>query len=342
METSNEKKLIEPPQRRAADGRERLIGVEIEFANLDCGKAAELVCKRFGGEIVEQSQYRFEVENTKFGDFAVELDSRYVHGPDSNEANANTVGVETEPLWPSGQRMTDALEQQFYTTLGDIGSLWLPVEIVGPPVPIGQLLELDLVTEDLRAEGAEGTEQGLLFAFATQLNPEVPSLEHESILKHLQAFLLLSDWLRNEINLDVKRRLLPYIDPFPKSYVKAVVHPEYRPSRAQLIDDYLEANPTRNRELDLLPLFAEIDPDRVRSHVDDPRIKTRPTFHYRLPDTRLDDPNWGLVTEWNRWVRVEQLAADEARLRSAGEAYLARSAEWLPHEWIDSVERLFR
>jgi hypothetical protein len=329
--------LIEPPHLRTSNGRKRLIGVEIEFANLDSRQAAQLVRKRFKGQVQEQDPHRFAVLGTEFGDFTVELDWRYVHGSKSSKEG----GEPNRDRLPE-KTVTDTLEREFYTTIGDIGRLWVPVEIVAPPVPISRLPELDVIVQDLRTAGAQGTDEGLLFAFATQLNPEVPSLEHESILAHLQAFLLLSDWLRKEIDLDVKRRLLPFIDPFPRSYVEKVVDPEYRPSREQLIDDYLEANPTRNRELDLLPLFSELDPDRVRARIDDPLIKSRPTFHYRLPDTRLRDPGWGLVTEWNRWVRVERLAADRDRLRAASEEYLARSTGWLPQEWIDAIGRWFR
>jgi len=329
--------MIEPPHSRTSDGRERRIGVEIEFANLDCRQAAQLVRNRFKGQLQEQDPHRFAVLGTEFGDFTVELDWRYVHESESTEE-----GGESTRDRPPEESVTDTLEREFYTTLGDIGRLWVPVEIVAPPVPISRLAELDVIVQDLRTAGAEGTDEGLLFAFATQLNPEVPSLEHESILAHIKAFLLLSDWLRKEIDLDVKRRLLPFIDPFPKSYVEKVVDPEYRPSQEQLIDDYLEANPTRNRELDLLPLFSELDPDRVRARIDDPLIKSRPTFHYRLPDTRLRDPSWGLVTEWNRWVRVERLAADEDRLKAAGKEYLARATRWIPREWIEAIERWFR
>jgi len=329
--------LVEPPYSLASNGCERRIGVEIEFANLDSRQAAQLVRKRFKGQLQEQDPHRFAVLGTEFGDFTVELDWRYVHGSKSSKEG----GEPTRDRLPE-KTVSDILEREFYTTLGDIGRLWVPVEIVAPPVPITRLPELDVIVQDLRTAGAEGTDEGFLYAFATQLNPEVPSFEHESILAHLKAFLLLSDWLRKEIDLDVKRRLLPFIDPFPKRYVEKVVDPEYRPSREQLIDDYLEANPTRNRELDLLPLFSELDPHRVRARIDDPLIKARPTFHYRLPDTRLRDPGWGLVTEWNRWVRVERLAADEDRLRAAGKEYLTRATGWIPQEWIESIERWFR
>ncbi|OBX33760.1 putative amidoligase enzyme [Halomonas elongata] len=40
-----------------------------------------------------------------------------------------------------------------------------------------------------------------------------------------------------------------------------MLDPDYQPDLRTLIDDYLEYNPTRNRELDLLPLFAYLDPE---------------------------------------------------------------------------------
>lgn len=327
--------MIAPPVGVTGEGRERLIGAEIEFANLDCRRAAEIVQRRFGGRLDQRGPHRFEVIDTVFGPFEIELDSRYVHPADAQ-------GGESSGCANSFKRISDRIERKFYESLGDIGQLWLPVEIVTPPIPLPRFPEIDGIVVDLRGAGAEGTDDGLLFAFATQLNPEVPSTDDESILAHLKAFLLLSDWLRKDINLDIKRRLLPFIDPFPPTYVRRVVDPDYQPDRDRLIDDYLDANPTRNRELDLLPLFCHLDPGRVRRRLDDPRIKPRPTFHFRLPDTRLRDPAWGLVSEWNRWVRVEQLAADEERLRRTGADYLARDTGWLPGEWVDAVGRLFQ
>ena len=58
----------------------------------------------------------------------------------------------------------------------------------------------------------------------------------------------------------------------------------------------------------MLPLFAWIDEDRVRTTIDDPRIKPRPTFHYRLPNAQVSDSLWSLAEDWNRWVVVETLA----------------------------------
>jgi hypothetical protein len=112
-----------------------------------------------------------------------------------------------------------------------------------------------------------------------------------------------------------------------------VLAPGYAPDQAGLIDNYLHANPTRNRELDMLPLFAWIDEDRVRSCVPDARIKARPTFHYRLPDARIGDPGWSLALEWNRWCVVERLAADAERLAAMSEAWTANDARLVPGNW---------
>jgi hypothetical protein len=56
-------------------------------------------------------------------------------------------------------------------------------------------------------------------------------------------------------------------------------------------------------------------------------VKPRPTFHYRLPDCRIDEPGWRPSVDWNRWVAVERLAEDPERL---GELAADRLAEVPP------------
>ena len=85
--------------------------------------------------------------------------------------------------------------------------------------------------------------------------------------------------------------------------------------------DYLEDNPTRNRALDLMPLFAHLDADLLAEYVDDPRIKARPTLHYRLPDCDIDNPRWHFSTVWNDWVVLEQIVADPARQRELNDLF---------------------
>jgi Putative amidoligase enzyme len=61
----------------------------------------------------------------------------------------------------------------------------------------------------------------------------------------------------------------------------------------QLFEHYLEHNPTRNRPLDLLPLFVHLHGPGLLKRVEDaPLVKPRPTFHYRLPNCELTNPGW--------------------------------------------------
>ena len=122
-------------------------------------------------------------------------------------------------------------------------------------------------------------------------------------------------------DVDFSRRLTSYVDPFGKDYVRKVLKPSYQPTIDQLIDDYLEFNPTRNRALDMLPLFAHIDEPRLRAKIDDDRVKARPTLHYRLPNSLIDDPQWGLIHPYRDWLQVDNLAMDKARLEKVCQAY---------------------
>jgi hypothetical protein len=123
--------------------------------------------------------------------------------------------------------------------------------------------------------------------------------------------------------------------------VRRVVDPDYWPSRAELIDDYLAANPTRNRALDMLPLFAHLDEARVRAAVDDPRIKPRPALHYRLPNCEINEPGWGLRKAWLDWLQVEHLASEHERLQAACHSYaefLSQPIGRLIQDWTEHLK----
>ena len=141
----------------------------------------------------------------------------------------------------------------------------------------------------------------------------------------------------HEVNLS--RKLTPYIDLYPTKYLKCVVAAQ-APSLDRLMDDYLHHNPTRNRALDLLPLLAHIDEARVRRQVDDPRIKPRPTFHYRLPNCLIGTQGWSLASAWNLWCLVEELACRPGDLHSLCAGFLE---SWRPLLGVDQerwVERM--
>jgi hypothetical protein len=73
-----------------------------------------------------------------------------------------------------------------------------------------------------------------------------------------------------------------------------VLAPGYRPDLAGLAGDYLAANPTRDRGLDLLPVLLHLDPARVRAALPREKVGARPALHYRLPRARVGEPGWGI------------------------------------------------
>jgi hypothetical protein len=301
----------QPPRTTNADGDARRIGVEIEFGGVELDQAAALVRDVFGGDVAEPSPHVRDVKGTGIGDFKIELDAQLVHPKETS----------------------DEIERKARKLAGDLSRTFVPTEIVGPPAPLDSLDDFDRLIEALRSAGAEGTGDGVSYAFGLQLNPEVASTDAADILAVLQAYVLMSPLLRRRIGVDPMRRLLPYVDPFPFAYARKILDPDYAPDTSVLIDDYMTDNPTRNRELDMLPLFAHLDEQRVRAILDDPLIKARPTYHYRLPNTDFADPGWGVVREWNRWVIVERLATDDARRGQLADAFLTRNPE-------DFLERL--
>ncbi len=271
-----------PPRLRRGDGRVRHLGVELEFADLDAPSAAAAVTHVFGGRPIRISDYRIRVEDTELGEFVVELDFKWAHEGDPNDP--------------------------FRQLLGELGSAVLPMEIICPPIPLDRAPRLEELREELRRAGARGTFDSPFYALGAQLNPELPSLEPGYIIAALRAFILLRDWLRDEIQVDPSRRLWFFAAPFPTRYCAKVLDPGYAPDLPQLIDDYLERNLTRNREVDLLPLLAHLDEPRVRRALPRETIHPRPTWHYRLPNALIDEREWTLGQEWNRWVQVERLA----------------------------------
>jgi hypothetical protein len=321
---------IQPACAETSDGSPRRVGVEIEFAGLSCARAAAIVAARFGGEAREIDPYRFLVETTARGRFLVELDTQFVHGDEAADPKARAE-KETE-------RLREALEEGLRAAIGEVTKIYLPVEIICPPLGLEALPALDEIVAELRASGARGSKDSVVYAFGLQLNVDMPALDAETILAYLRAYLVSSDWLRAGIGVDLTRRVLPFIQPFPRSYLRHVLRADYAPDLATLIDDYLFYNPTRNRDLDVLPLFAWLAPDRVRAVVDDPRLKARPALHYRLPDSRVDDPDWRIVHEWNRWaVSVESLVGDRERLAGACAAYLSHLKQSWLGDWADGA-----
>ncbi len=321
-----------PPHSTTTDGAPRTVGVEVEFANLDAPSAAAVVHRLYGGALEPEDPHRCRVTGTRLGDFAVELDMRSAH-PGKGESG------ESGALGKAVGKAVDGVVEALRPLWGNIGSLVMPFEIAAPPIPIARLAELEPLFSALSDQGAAGTDASPLFAFGLHLNPQVARTDGEYVLDHLKAFLLLAPWLRREIRVDPTRRLTGFIAAFPADYAVKVVDPAYRPDLDGLIGDYLEANPTRNRELDLFPLFAHLAPETMAAKLADPHVRPRPTFHYRLPNARLGDPDWSLAQDWNRWVAVEELAADRDRLDALGADFRAFAARKALDDWAAEAGR---
>jgi hypothetical protein len=301
------------PRLTTAQGAPRRIGIEIEFAAVSAEHAGRIVERLYGGRIEPLGPHRFRIASTRLGDFVAELDTRLAHGPEESEESPEGPPAD----WPR------RLERDARELIGILSSPVVPCEVVAPPVALEHLTDLEALVEALREAGAEGTEESLVFGFGLHLNPEAAELTAPYVLSVLRAHILLNDWLRHDIGIDLTRRLLPYARPFPERYARRVLAAGYRPELRGLIDDYLADNATRNRDLDLLPLFAHLDAARVETALRDGLTKPRPTFHYRLPGARLGDPHWTLTEEWNRWVLIEILAEDSEGQATLAEQYLA-------------------
>jgi hypothetical protein len=319
--------LKQPPWLRNAEGKMRRVGVELEMSGLELDALAECVAGFFDLEINSDGRYERVLKGDPAGDWVVELDYDLLKRLGRETRSDDTLEGEI------GQAAEDALAWA--------AEAIVPVEIVSPPLPLERLEEVEALIVCLRDAGAKGTSDSLVNAFGMQFNPELPDTDPTTITACLKAFMCLSDWLVARADINLTRRVTSYVDPFPLDYIRKVIAPDYRPDLSTLIDDYLADNPTRNRMLDMLPLFAFLDEKRVRKVTEDALIKARPTFHYRLPDCEIHKPEWGLHRAWNDWVEVERLAADEERLHGCCAAYrefLDRPLERWLGEWKDVLE----
>jgi hypothetical protein len=324
--------FIQPPVPLSRENdRPRLVGFEFEFTGLDLPRAVRVIQAVCGGEKTEHNRFQYSVE-TDLGRFDVKVDADIIRTK-KYEGYFRKLGI---PLEKSEVRL--GLEE----VVEKVSATVIPNEIVTPPIPVTRLETVNELSRKLRLAGAKGSKASILNAFGLHINPESPSLDVHTLRRHLQAFFLLQDWIIEESQIDVSRKMTRFIDDFPEPYVRRVLDPDYDPDMDGLIRDYLEHNPTRNRSLDMLPLFAWIDRDRVLGAVPEQNnlISPRPTFHYRLPNCLVDDPQWSPAEEWYRWVQVERLAADPGRLREMGSAWLAlENTLFRRTAWIKQVRQ---
>lgn len=328
---SRKSALCMPEQLTKASGEERRVGVELEFSGIGYQSLVEQVAVFLEGKVERQDYYE-TVITTADGDYLVELDS----------APVKALRQEREMELPEPLRQ---LRDGAMDLVEAVAERIVPLEIVCPPLPLSRLDRVEALCDSLRKAGALGSRHAAYFAFGCQLNPELPAMDARTILDYLRAFAGLYEWLRERQQPDFSRKLTTYINPWPRQYVDVILDVQYRPDRKQLALDYLEYNPTRNRALDLLPLWAELEPELLWQCVDDPRIKARPTLHYRLPDCDIDNPDWGFHYVWNDWAAVEAIAGNAELLADFLEAFRGRrkwSLENIGYDWIKECDAWVR
>ncbi|MDY8110163.1 amidoligase family protein [Fulvimarina sp. 2208YS6-2-32] len=306
-----------PEIRENAVGQPRTIGVEIEFGAISARQAATALAEGLGGSLTEEDPHALIVGGTALGDLMVEIDTRYAH-----------------PQRHPGTRW-GRLGRASAARLGTALHYLVPRELVTRPLPLDRLALVDRAVDVLRLAGARETGP---VAFGLHFNPEPPRRDAQTITAILKAFMLLNDWLRRECRPRRLTHRLGVGRDYPPAYVQRVIAPDYWPDLDVLMDDYLTANPTRNRDLDLLPLFLHFDERLVRARLPKEKIGKRPVLHYRLPTARVSQPGWSIAPDWNRWVAVERLAAERTRLETLAAAYGASTTT--SQNWADLSARL--
>jgi hypothetical protein len=293
------------------------VGFELEFTGLTLEQTENIVLNALSGSISNKTPAEAMIAS-EHGEFKVEVDWDYL------KRKARDDNSSRQPL----------------ELLSEVATLLVPIEVVCPPIAIDNLSILDNLVKGLRDAGAKGTDNSMVAAYGVHINAEIPALNAETIDAYLKAFALLQWWLVDAHQVNMSRRLTPYIDLYPDAYLLEVTKAQGQSIEA-IIDTYLKHNSTRNRALDMLPMFSEVDSDRVKRAIDDPRINPRPTFHYRLPNCQIDKDDWSPAGAWNLWWLIEELANKKDELNDLCSQFVKSERSMLGIDrshWIKAID----
>ncbi|RXJ89520.1 hypothetical protein CRV01_08575 [Arcobacter sp. CECT 8983] len=306
--------FLEPKVTKNYKDEIRHIGFELEFANIDIKDVLSILEEKFDFNVKKINNYLYKIIS-KYGDFTLELDFELLT-QQKIKKNAkdlsNKVGINIK------EKDIENIEKM----IGDLSKDIVPYEISTPPLPLDEVSIIHSIIKELAKNHAKGTKHKIYYAFGLHINVEVISLEVESLLSYTRAYLILQNYINKDAKIDLARKITPFIDNFKNDYIKHVLDKSYNPSIDEFIEDYLKFNPTRNRSLDLLPILAFINEDKVRAKLPKEKIKPRPAFHYRLSNSMIGNEGWEISEEWNRWILVENLANDKESLEFLSKEYL--------------------
>ena len=309
-----------PPITTNPKGEERKAGFEIEYTGLRPKETASIIVKLFGGKVEEISEYEVVVKDTKYGKFSIYIDSVYLRSSTKEYIFKDM----------------DFLKEFIYT----LSELVVPYEVVTPPIPFNLLEEVERLRLEMKKNGALGTSASILYAFGMHINIETFTFEAKELLDVLRAFVLMQDWIKEKIEVDLTRKLSWFIEPFDREFIDYILNKNYNPDLDRLIEDYIFYNPTRNRALDMLPLFVYLRP-QVKEKLPPQKISPRPAFHYRLPNSKIDEDDWSVAKEFNMWSLVEKAALNKKALYELIDDYFEfeNSPFWfLTDLWIERVD----
>ncbi|MFP7571158.1 amidoligase family protein [Marivita sp. S2033] len=302
------------PVAKKSDGTDRLCGVEIEFAGPTEDQTAERIVQDFGGTISSDGQHGVTIKNTVFGDIFVELDITLRKRDDV-------------PFLNEGLDLFRGL---------------IPVEVVTAPLDRRQMAEFNAVCRSLRDIGAMGSRKGVLHGFGVHLNPDVVAPDDRHTFETIRAYGFLEPWLRAREGVDPTRRMMPFVGAWPNAFVSQLATTTFTdvPALMHLAADYIKS---RNQSLDLLPLFKHAEPalfSKLFAETD--KTSARPTFHFRLPDSRIDEPDWSLLQPWQLWRQVELVAANAPLMQDLAVGWSDHDAAWFERKsvWVDTVDHL--
>jgi hypothetical protein len=314
-------------------GEQRKIGFELEFGDLEVDKAVAIVAETFSGSVEKKSEMEFEVTSEDLGVFKVELDWQL--GKKIAEKRA-------DKSLPDGDDEPDTMMEWFKRLAGQL----VPVEIVCPPLSLDNCKQLNVMVDKLRAAGAKGTDKSFLYAFGVHINPEIADSSAYSIARYLQAFGLAQEWLLDVNRVDPMRRVTPYINTYTSDYLELIFQYTIDITMEKMVKDYMEHNATRNRALDLLPLWKHLEEEFLQQfELKDTLTQARPTFHYRLPNCEIEKKGWYLSESWNIWCVVEYIAANEDVLSNLIKYWQqGREKRFLTDDtqWHSELEKIYR
>ena len=217
------------------DGTPRRVGVEFELQGIPVDELARLTALTFGGDVERVSKAEYLIDVDDQGQYRVEIDYALL-----------------KKLAKAQQGSTDSDGPSIDSLAVDTLSAAVAFLFMGAVTWFFWRLLLD----KHHLEGRSLKDRRAVYAFGLHLNAEPPDLDAATIAAYMKAFVCLFDWIVWQGEVDWSRRITPYIKRYSAEYELELTDPQYWPNQDTLIADYLRAEGTRNRALDMLPMFS--------------------------------------------------------------------------------------